>query len=61
MPIELLDAIDADCRAHGLPLLSWLVTDVPGRPNATPEQIAAVHKAAAEGKYDLMNTEGKPQ
>jgi hypothetical protein len=58
MPVALLDEIDEECRTHGLPPLSWLVVDVPGRPNATREQIAQVHAAAAEGKYDLLESTG---
>ena len=53
-PVAILDEIDKECRVHGLPPLSWVVRNIPGRANASQEQIDSVWKAAREGKYDLM-------
>ena len=53
--IALLDSVDADCIAHGLPPLSWIIADVPGRPNATKDQRDQVHAAAAKGMYEILS------
>jgi hypothetical protein len=52
--MQLLKEIDDECEEHGLPPLSRLVMDKPGVENATNEEIAEVHEAAAQGKYKAI-------
>jgi hypothetical protein len=51
---KVLDELDEECRKYGLPLLSWIVRDIPGRSPSTPDQQAQVFSAAIEGRYGLL-------
>jgi hypothetical protein len=53
---ELLAQVDAECEEYSLPPLSWVVHDMPGRPNATQDQLNQVYATAARGAYDQLKS-----
>ena len=55
--IQILDEIDEECRKHGLPPLSRIVRDVPGRANATDEECEEVFTRVARGDYAVIGIE----